>query len=155
MAENLFLPLFLLSESHCSIHTYPENNSLFTDLFTCGDVCDYSFYHTEMVNYLKPKSVTSDLIIRDDCPNLFDIVPETKIGIFNEGSVIPERAFQLRQASELYKMKIPKDWKGEYYNTGVMVLSRRHKKLFFPVKPEEFESHFYEQSLLNLRIIQF
>ena len=58
--------LFLLSESHCSIHTYPENNSLFTDLFTCGDVCDYKFYHTEMVNYLEPKCVTTDLIIRDE-----------------------------------------------------------------------------------------
>ena len=58
--------LFLLSESHCSIHTYPENNSLFTDLFTCGDVCDYSVYHNEMLNYLKPKYVTSDLIIRDE-----------------------------------------------------------------------------------------
>lgn len=58
--------LFLLSESHCSIHTYPENNSLFTDLFTCGDVCDYKFYHNEMVNYLQPKCVTTDLIIRDE-----------------------------------------------------------------------------------------
>jgi len=58
--------LFLLSENHCSIHTYPENNALFTDLFTCGDVCDYRFYHNIMVNYLKPKKVTSDLVIRDE-----------------------------------------------------------------------------------------
>jgi S-adenosylmethionine decarboxylase len=59
--------LFLLAESHCSIHTYPENNSMFTDLFTCGDKCDHIHYHNEMTEYLKPKNVSFDLIIR--CEN--------------------------------------------------------------------------------------
>lgn len=27
----------LLAESHISIHTYPEYNSIFIDVFTCGD----------------------------------------------------------------------------------------------------------------------
>jgi S-adenosylmethionine decarboxylase proenzyme len=27
----------LLKESHVSIHTYPENNSMFIDIFTCGE----------------------------------------------------------------------------------------------------------------------
>ncbi|QKJ68277.1 adenosylmethionine decarboxylase (plasmid) [Deefgea piscis] len=27
---------FLLSESHCSYHTYPENNYIAIDVFTCG-----------------------------------------------------------------------------------------------------------------------
>ncbi len=27
---------FLLSESHCSYHTYPENNYIAVDVFTCG-----------------------------------------------------------------------------------------------------------------------
>lgn len=29
--------LILLSESHISIHTYPNKNSLFLDIFTCGE----------------------------------------------------------------------------------------------------------------------
>lgn len=29
--------LALLSESHASLHTYPEDGSLFIDVFTCGD----------------------------------------------------------------------------------------------------------------------
>lgn len=32
--------LALLSESHASVHTYPEHGSLFADVFTCGDRAD-------------------------------------------------------------------------------------------------------------------
>jgi S-adenosylmethionine decarboxylase len=67
--NNGFTILFLLSESHCSIHTYPENNSLFTDLFTCGDRCDYKKYEKIMIDYLLPKKVISNIIIRDDNNN--------------------------------------------------------------------------------------
>ena len=64
--NNGFTIVFLLSESHCSIHTYPENNSLFTDLFTCGNKCDYKNYEKIMIEYLKPKKIKSEVIIRDD-----------------------------------------------------------------------------------------
>ena len=30
----------LLSESHASLHTYPEHGSVFLDVFTCGDRAD-------------------------------------------------------------------------------------------------------------------
>lgn len=33
-----FTCVFLLAESHVSLHTYPEVNSLFLDAFTCGDI---------------------------------------------------------------------------------------------------------------------
>ena len=39
--------ILLLSESHISIHTWPENSSAAVDVYTCGDnaapnkVCDY------------------------------------------------------------------------------------------------------------------
>lgn len=32
--------LAMLSESHASIHTYPETGSAFVDIFTCGDTAD-------------------------------------------------------------------------------------------------------------------
>lgn len=31
--------VYLLSESHVSVHTYPDSNSLFLDAFTCGEGC--------------------------------------------------------------------------------------------------------------------
>jgi S-adenosylmethionine decarboxylase len=31
--------VYLLSESHVSVHTYPDSNSLFLDAFTCGERC--------------------------------------------------------------------------------------------------------------------
>lgn len=31
--------LWLLSESHVSIHTYPDDGALFLDAFTCGERC--------------------------------------------------------------------------------------------------------------------
>ena len=32
--------LALLSESHASVHTYPEVGSMFVDVFTCGEQAD-------------------------------------------------------------------------------------------------------------------
>jgi len=58
--------LFLLTESHCSIHTYPEHNSLFTDLFTCGTSCDYKKYEEVMIQYLKPQKNVSNLVTRGE-----------------------------------------------------------------------------------------
>ncbi|GAA1310087.1 adenosylmethionine decarboxylase [Saccharothrix xinjiangensis] len=31
--------VYILSESHVSVHTYPELGALFFDVFTCGDHC--------------------------------------------------------------------------------------------------------------------
>lgn len=33
-----FTLVSLLKESHVSVHTYPEFNALFIDVFTCGDI---------------------------------------------------------------------------------------------------------------------
>lgn len=73
--------------------------------------------------------VDTDIIIRDDCPNLFDIIPENKLGIFNEGRFTP-RWESLREACVSYEEDIDKKWDGTYYNTGVMVISRFQKELF-------------------------
>lgn len=57
--------VFLLSESHASIHTYPEHGSCFVDLFTCGDNCSSEKFDAALRAYLKPKTVSKRLFVRD------------------------------------------------------------------------------------------
>jgi len=87
----------------------------------------------------------TDLIVREDCPNLFDIVPEDKLGAFNEGR-FADRSGAIQAIKQQYNVQL--NWDNDYYNTGVLVISRCHKHLF--VKPMNEISNFYEQSFLNL-----
>ena len=56
--------MYLLSESHATIHTYPEHNSCFVDIFTCGYVCDPMKFHESMIQYLNPKTASRKLTNR-------------------------------------------------------------------------------------------
>lgn len=58
--------VYTLSESHASIHTYPEHGSCFVDLFTCGDNCCSIRFHEALQTYLKPKQVDAHLFLRSD-----------------------------------------------------------------------------------------
>ena len=46
--------LALLSESHASIHTYPDKGALFFDAFTCGDRCQPQRIAEILVEHLQP-----------------------------------------------------------------------------------------------------
>ena len=56
--------ILLLSESHATIHTYPEYRACFVDIFTCGDTCLPEKFHEVLQVYLKPKKVSKKLLIR-------------------------------------------------------------------------------------------
>jgi S-adenosylmethionine decarboxylase len=60
-----FTMLLLLSESHASIHTYPEHKSCFIDFFTCGHRCSAEKFDAVLRNYLQPKQVLSDIKERE------------------------------------------------------------------------------------------
>lgn len=108
------------------------------------------FYIHELLNkYKRILYLDVDLIIREDCPNIFDIVPENKLGMFNEGRYVPRFEF-LDQASEYYGEPLKK-WNGKFYNSGVMVISRKHKQLFKMPKGIDFVET--DQPYINLRIL--
>lgn len=46
--------LVMLSESHASMHTYPEYESAFIDIFTCGNQCSPELFVHYLINYLQP-----------------------------------------------------------------------------------------------------
>jgi S-adenosylmethionine/arginine decarboxylase-like enzyme len=56
--------LALLCESHASIHTYPEHNACFVDLFTCGENCDWEKFESVMVSFLEPLKIEIEIKVR-------------------------------------------------------------------------------------------
>lgn len=59
-----YTALFLLAESHASIHTYPEHKSCFIDVFTCGTNCDPTRLDAHMQSYLKPDRARAQTLSR-------------------------------------------------------------------------------------------
>jgi S-adenosylmethionine decarboxylase len=59
--------VILLSESHASIHTYPEHDACFIDLFTCGDKCSSEKFDAALQTFLQPKNVCKKNLAR--CSN--------------------------------------------------------------------------------------
>ncbi|GEM_PF-1429764 len=57
--------VMLLSESHASIHTYPEHGACFVDIFTCGSTCSPEIFDATLRAYLRPANVASQKILRD------------------------------------------------------------------------------------------
>jgi len=56
--------LVLLSESHISIHTYPERGFAALDCYTCGETVDPQLAINHMIAVLKPDQVYAKKLIR-------------------------------------------------------------------------------------------
>ncbi|MBM7867838.1 adenosylmethionine decarboxylase [Heliobacterium gestii] len=60
--------LVLLSESHISIHTYPEKGFAALDCYTCGETVDPEVAINHMIKVLVPKKTSVKLLKRGDGP---------------------------------------------------------------------------------------
>ncbi|MFC5653722.1 adenosylmethionine decarboxylase [Paenibacillus solisilvae] len=56
--------LVLLSESHLSIHTYPEQEFAAIDCYTCGEKVDPKIAIDYLIDILKPDKIYSKTLIR-------------------------------------------------------------------------------------------
>lgn len=93
--------------------------------------------------------VDTDILIRDDAPNLFDLVPAEQVGLLNEGKYVDRR-----QAKFNLNPHYAAWWTSDvYYNTGVMLVSRGHEMAF--LRPSVEVNNFYEQTHLNLNIYRY
>lgn len=66
---NNFVPegmsvIAILRESHVAIHTYPEYQALFLDVFTCGKQADPEKIVSHIISELNPKQYSRQTIIR-------------------------------------------------------------------------------------------
>jgi len=111
----------------------------------------YDFLHKK---YDRIAFIDADILIRPDAPSLFDLVPEDQFGIFNEGFYTP-RAMCIHEVKKVYNVDLP-NWNGaDYYNTGVMVVSRQHRHIFkINGDIKHLRNAFGEQTYLNMRIMQ-
>ena len=139
--------------THPTIRAYAEKIGADFVVITESDCSTPHWMKFEIFNLLDLYSrityVDSDAWIREDCENLFEIVPSNKFGAFNEAPFVEGRGEALRDAAISYSLMVP-DWDGIYVNTGVMVISKCHQYLFR--KPAKEVFNFFEQSYINLML---
>jgi lipopolysaccharide biosynthesis glycosyltransferase len=92
----------------------------------------------------------TDIVITDQCPDIFDLVPDDAFGAWFPNPMIPGRfADQIARAqSELGDI----GWTQNYFNSGVMIVSRTHRAIFENAKSHESfgrPENFFDQTLLN------
>ncbi len=58
--------VMMLSESHASVHTYPEHQACFLDIFTCGDQIRVEPFGEILQQLWRPKWVSQQLHERCD-----------------------------------------------------------------------------------------
>lgn len=94
----------------------------------------------------------SDILVSPQTPNIFEVVPENKIGMLDESPLGYHNEF--RSFLQQYGPQFLGEWERhrKCYNAGVIVCSKRHKQIF--ELPKVFPNHHFEQSYLNLRLLE-
>jgi S-adenosylmethionine decarboxylase proenzyme len=54
----------VLAESHASLHTYPESQTVFFDCFTCGSSCQPELSEEILAEALMPERVSKKIVLR-------------------------------------------------------------------------------------------
>lgn len=118
----------------------------------------------EIAGYLKDYErilfFDGDVVIHKDCPDLFDLVPDDMIGATVEREpYFKDRPHILSEACNLYGVKAEVDQlcEGNWFNSGVMVISRNHADMFrVPEGKKLTRCHgFKDQALLNATRIKY
>lgn len=108
--------------------------------------------------------VDADVLILDHAKNIFDIVPENCLGMFNERNhVRHENSWPMAHWVESYQQilkannivddyDVKKDWDDKYYNAGTIVLSKEHGFIFEDEIANRMYDHCNEQGWINYLI---
>jgi hypothetical protein len=143
----------LAAITHPTLEAYARR--LGADFIVWRDFAGHSLPHYQklelgklLARYDRVLYLDTDILVRDDTPDLFELVPAGELGMLPESDYV-DRKINIIQ----YMIAVEYDaraWDGKYYNAGVMVLSPCHANLF--VQPERETNHFKEQTHLNVMI---
>jgi hypothetical protein len=98
--------------------------------------------------------IDTDVIIMPGCPNPFETVDPEKIGSIYEdvGSRMMPR---LQVIGEIQDIHGNVGWESGYINTGVFVVSKKHKPIFRKINGEFWTGFGYDDALLGYNIHKF
>lgn len=114
--------------------------------------------HEILEQYERVIFFDTDVIIRKDCPNLFNMVPFEKLGMYDEFALanIDERLVQIQMVDQAMYEYFGEPLSCEltrFFNTGVTVASNIHQSLF--VKPKkEILMPYLDQAYLNALFVR-
>ena len=94
--------------------------------------------------------IDTDVIITNECPDIFSIVPKDAFAAWFPNPMIEDRF--LGEIMRVQSVLGDIGWRKNYFNSGVMIVSAEHRAIF--QDPGSYEGEFYEQTLLNYRVQQ-
>ncbi len=159
--RNLLYPNFQAYASKCKADFIPVEECK-TECAVMGKLCVHNYFDS----YDRILLLDADLVIRPDCPDLFDMVPEDHFAAYDEGAAcrtIPDMYGRLRvitKIAQFYEFAMP-CFDGEYfsfYNAGVMLAGKMHENLFEPPPSDKnpLEATVCpEQVYINYKILQY
>ena len=102
------------------------------DLMGYDDPCFVKFEIGKLLEkYDRVLFLDCDVMVDIDTPNLFDTVPEDKLGVYMESDDVSER---LEQTEHIWNFnKLENDGCKQMFNAGVMLLSQCHKDIIRPL----------------------
>jgi len=98
--------------------------------------------------------IDADAVIREDCPSLFDIVPEDSFAGYNEVPWHPTDIMvdRIKRIADFYGLVPPLHDGTQYLNSGVLVASKIHRDVF-KVPKLEYKTPLHEQDYINLQLL--
>jgi lipopolysaccharide biosynthesis glycosyltransferase len=109
--------------------------------------------HDLLGEYDRAIILDADVIVRNDCPSLFEVVPEDKIGMYDEHALATEEEKRVHRdvMREAFSLLGARPFKAtSFYNGGVIVASRAHRDAFR--KPKEVAMRYWDQPAINIGI---
>jgi lipopolysaccharide biosynthesis glycosyltransferase len=96
--------------------------------------------------------VDLDVLVYPHCPNMFEVVPEDKFGALMESD------YNLNHAEEILEFQSRAgdiNWRKEYFNVGVMVVSKEHREAFNIKNGSDGGEKYPEQTQINYNVQRF